>query len=255
VSSAFAAQLAKLSMWKPQVEHLLESVASLSALVTDARGWAALGRQAVAAARMFRDRLFLAVLAAQDAAMRGDLGGVAAFFDEFIELPRSNRNARLHAGVDVLLFLDLAQFGPETAFELVELIERETNRHYRRGRRLLADTELNHVPVVSLEALPAIVGQEKATGMLPKAPSAETLALTALNTFDDMRLAIVVGDLSPDEAQVVIARGRTRSWSEAAIVCGFSPTDAKGVSERVKIMRRVRLMQAQDPRPVPSLGR
>lgn len=258
VSIAFAAQLAEMSMWKPQVEHLLKSVASLSAWATDARtGWAELGRQAAAAARMFRDRLFLAVLAAQDAAMRGDLDRVAAFFDEFIELPRSNRNARLHAGVDVLIFLDLTQFGPEAAFELVELIEKEANRHYRRGRRLLADTELNHVPVVSLEALPAIVGQEKAAGMLPKAPSAETLALTALNTFDDMRLAIVVGDLRPAEAQVVIARGRTRSWSEAAIVCGFSPADAKRVSERVrgKVMRLVRLMQSQDPRPVPPLGR
>ncbi|QYN41109.1 hypothetical protein K1T35_48085 (plasmid) [Pseudonocardia sp. DSM 110487] len=252
-SSLFASQLAEFSMRKPQLVALLRSAASVSAHVTDALE---IGRRAVAAARLFRQQLFLAVLAAQDAAMRGDLNRTAAFFDEFIELPRSNRNARLHAGLDVLLFLDLAPFGPETAFELVELIEEKTNRHYRRGRRPLAGTELNHVPVVPLETLPSILGEEKAAGMLPKAPSAETLALTALNIFDDMRLAIVVSDLSPEEAQVVIARGRTRSWSEAAIVCGYLPADAKGVSERVraKVMRRVRMLQAQDPRPASGIG-
>lgn len=257
MSTGLAQQLSGASLLKPQVAQALGAVASLGAWVQDSlAGWQEAGLRVVRVAVVFSERMYFAVLAAQDAAMRGDLKEVERFFKQWTELPRTGWNARMHAGADVLLTVDLTEFGPETAFELVELIETETNRHFRRGRRMLGDTDLNYLRVVSLEQLPVLVGPEVAPGMLPKAPSAEARVLAALNEFDDTSLDVVIGGLTPEEAQIACARGFTTSWREAALLCGHSSSEAKRLAERVrdKVVGRMRRMNTQTQRSTSPFG-
>jgi len=61
--------------------------------------------------------------------------------------------------------------------------EKQTNHHFRRGRRLLGETELNHLRVASLEQLPARLGRpdDAPEGFLPPSRSAEDRAFFVLN--------------------------------------------------------------------------
>lgn len=141
---------------------------------------------------------------------------------------------------------------PDGAFGLLERLEEETRRRFA-GRRLLCTTQLNHRRVVSLDELPAFVGEHAMPGMLPTAPAAERRALVALNEFDDHRLVVLLGGLTLQEARIVQARGFLTAWEAAALSCG-SPRGA-GERVRAKVLRRAQRINKLTSGSQPTSGR
>jgi hypothetical protein len=180
-------------------------------------------------------RTYLGVVAARDAVLRGDWKAVEQFVARWLDVPRSQWRTRVEAASDALLAIDPADFGPDSVFRLLEHLEGEI-RHRFAGRRLLCTTQLNYRRVVSLDELPAFVGEHAVPGMLPTAPAAEWRALAALNEFDDHRLVLLLDGLTLQEARIVHARGFFTSWVAAALACGSPPGEGERV--RAKVLRR-----------------
>lgn len=211
-----------------------------------------LGARAREAAQAWAQQAYFAVMAAQNAAVIGDMEAVEEFFTDWLELPRRRWRERLLAGSDALLEVRLEEFGPDTAVELLDLIERDTNTRLRRGRVLLTDTELNGRRVVSLESLPMRTGNPfmAAEDFLPAAPSTEDRVTPWLSPVSDARLEAVMGGLSPIEASVVWAHELTgESWEAAAQACGLSGPDGERV--RAKLHRRARRVLSAGSTGVP----
>jgi len=240
-----------------QWQVITESLASVAALAL--QPWGTLqemGERVVRSAVAFGQRAYFAVLAAQDAAIRGDVDAVKAFFRTWMELPRSGWPERVEAGMDVLVQTPVEEFGPDTAFELLEIVEKQTNHHFRRGRRLIGETELNHLRVASLEQLPARLGRpdDAPERFLPPSRSAEDRAFFVLNQVQDDRLEAVLGGLTPSEAQIAWAKGMTvMSWEDAAVLCGRPASEGERV--RAKLTRRAKRMMAISSAPAPSFPR
>jgi hypothetical protein len=234
---------------------VLDSISSLKHLTAPfeaftnswAESLAQVGQQAAQIVRGLNRRLFWALLAAQHAAMIDDLAGVAAFAEQWTDLPLPGpRSARVRALADVLLSIDFTEFGPDDAFELVEQVEKMARRQSaRRGSRPLTDTMLNHRQVVSLEGAAIFVGVESPEALLPCSQSAEDRAIAAMLILENPLLVAAMETLPAADARIVLARGLTRSWEDAVISCGVAPEDAKREAERVrsKFLRRAARLQ------------
>lgn len=220
------------SVLGPKVEQLLGSIRSI--------------------AQDFGRRVYLAVVAARDAVLRGDWQSVARFVACWLDVPRSQWRTRVEAASDALLAIDPAEFGPDGAFGLLEHLEAEIRRRFA-GRRLLCTTQLNHRRVVSLDELHAFVGEHAVPRMLPTAPAAERRALAALNEFDDHRLVVLLGGLTLQEARIVQARGFLTSWAAAAQACGNPPGEGERV--RAKVLRRAQRINKLTNGPSSPVGR
>jgi hypothetical protein len=220
------------SVLGPKVEQLLGSIRSI--------------------AQDFGRRVYLAVVAARDAVLRGDWQAVARFVACWLDVPRSQWRTRVEAASDALLTIDPAEFGPDGAFGLLEHLEAEIRRRFA-GRRLLCTTQLNHRRVVSLDELHAFVGEHAVPRMLPTAPAAERRALAALNEFDDHRLVVLLGGLTLHEARIVQARGFLTSWAAAAQACGNPPGEGERV--RAKVLRRAQRINKLTNGPSSPVGR
>jgi hypothetical protein len=179
------------SLFQPCVEQLLGSILAPYRLLSQPGldFITKMGR----VAEQFAWRMFLALVEAQHAVVIGDLDAVARFFARWTDVPATRRSVRMWAGSDVLLDVDIDQWGPENAFELLEWIERETNRRFCRGRRMLGEPRLNHHRVLSLEDARTRLGDEIFEGVMPWGPSAEDKALEALNQLDSERLKALLG--------------------------------------------------------------
>lgn len=211
-----------------------------------------LGARAREAAQAWAQQAYFAVMAAQNAAVIGDMEAVEKFFIDWLELPRRRWSERLLAGSDALLEVRLEEFGPDTAVELLDLIERDTNTRLRRGRVLLTDTQIKGMRVVSLESLPLRTGNPfmAAEDFLPAAPSTEDRVMPWISPISDARLEAVMGGLSPIEVSVVWVHELTgESWEAAAQACGLSASDGERV--RAKLHRRARRILAAGPTGVP----
>jgi hypothetical protein len=220
------------SVLGPKVEQLLGSIRSI--------------------AQDFGHRMYLAVVTARDAVLRGDWEAVARFVACWLDVPRSQWRTRVEAASDALLAIDPTEFGPGGVFGLLEHLEGEVRRRFA-GRRLLCTTQLNHRRVVSLDELPAFVGEHGALRMLPTAPAAERRALAALNEFDDHRLVVLLGELTFQEARIVQARGFLMSWEAAAQACGSPPGEGERV--RAKVLRRAQQINKLTNGHSSSVGR
>jgi hypothetical protein len=152
VQSAMVGQLSGLAAWQDDIARLVATWQAPTEWMRSARR----------AAQALSEKMFFAVAAAQDAALREDINEVAAFFDRWTDLPRSKRNARMWAGAQALLEVDLAEFGLDDGFDLIELVEKRANRQFRRGSRRLGETTLNHRSVVSMERVMTVLDAEQA---------------------------------------------------------------------------------------------
>jgi hypothetical protein len=220
------------------------SVTSLHEATAAAADLEKFALRAVQVAEALSQRAYVDVMAAQSAAINGGMEAVEQFFLRWMELPRRKWRERLEAGAEVLIATRLEEFGPDTAFELLDQLERETNHHFRRGRTLLGDTELNHLRVVSIDQLPARAGIPFACpeDFLPASPSVEERVLFRLNEVKDDRLEAVLGGLTRVERAVVLVREfKCDSWERAAVACGLPPSEGERV--RAKLMRRVRRVE------------
>lgn len=242
---------------RPQLLGISEAVASMSAqFVQPLAALGQLGLRAVKAAIAFGERVYFAVLAAQEAAARGDFSAVDALLRERLELPRSRWPERVQAGMDVLIDTRLEEYGPDTAFELLEVLQKQANHHFRRGCLSLEETKLNRRWVVSIDALPGVVGRpdRPSEHFLPASRSAEDRALFVLNHPQDDRLEAVLGSLTPEEVRVVWAKEMAQtSWQNAAVMCGFREQEGERV--RAKVNRRAKQVATIATRPSSSAWR
>jgi len=236
-------------MFGSQAANLAQAVASIG----DLQAWLQkpllefqeLGLRSFRSAVAFGQRAYFAVLAARDAVVDGDRDAVERFFLTWLDLPRGWWQERFEAGIEVLLHAPLEEFGPQTAVELLEWIEKRCNEHFRRGTRSLEDTELNHQRVVSIEQLPARTGMPDSSSEIfwPAGPSAEDRALVVLNQIQDDRLEVILGGMGLADARVVWAKMLgDESWQFAATACGLSESDGERV--RAKLNRRVKRIMA-----------
>jgi hypothetical protein len=164
------------------------------------------GRRAARAGRALRERLYFALLAARDAALRGDKSAVAAFFEEWAALPRSKPSARMQAAMDALIAAPLDDLDPDLALPALKNVRVDTQRRFERGRRPLGETTIRGQEIGSLDADP-----RKLTDVLSiRCPggSVEERTLFRLNDqadgqLDDERLVAVIRGMTRLEQQVI----------------------------------------------------
>jgi len=191
------------------------------------------------------ERIYFAVLAARTDAIHGDVDAVSEFLEKWMDLPRSRRPERVQAGMDVLLDVEVENFNPDTAFELLDSIEKETNRRFLRGHRPLWETNLNHRQVVLMGELPILTGMsgEAPESFLPASCSAEDRALFVLHQTDDERILALMFGLTDRERRVLLAKMITQeSWEQVAQRFHMSP--AEGERTRAKFRRRAKQVRA-----------
>jgi hypothetical protein len=218
---------------------------------------ASVGQQTREFVRNLEQRLFFAILAARDAAIRGDMEAVAEFFDQWLDLPRRRWRERVEHGRDALLIALPEGFAPENAFELLESIEEEANRFHLRRWRPLGETRLNKQFVGYVELLPVQAGAESVPPeeFLPPTVPADEQVLSFLDGLQDERLLAVMGAMTPPEA-VVIEKWSSRtagSWEEAAVQAGLPSSEGERI--RAKLHRRARQVMGMSTRPRSLLAR
>jgi hypothetical protein len=211
------------------------SIASLQNLTA---GWAESFERL---ARSFGEALFAAIIAARDAALRGDREAVAYFFDRWAKLPSRGWDERVEAGTLALLEMDPTAYADDP-LELLEEIQRRANEEYRTGWVPIGDTQLKGRKVISVEQLPGIAG---AVGVppeefLPGQRSTEDRAMIRLNQIESARLAVLLGSLSPDEGRVLHAYrlDRCKSWAAAALACGLPEGKGENVRAKVRLLAK-----------------
>ncbi|WP_344252489.1 hypothetical protein [Pseudonocardia hydrocarbonoxydans] len=236
----------------PRMFEVADSIARMSAVdqfdpldglvlpELTAASW--LARQAATASLNIEVRLQQEMLDAQRAAVEGDEEAVSLFLAKWTDLPPSKWRARVQAGIDVLLLEPIEQCTSETAFDMLELLEKRVRRHYQRGRVPLGETTLAGRPIVHFEVLPAMTGDVRrpAEEFLPVSPSAEDRAVARLGPIGDTRLLAVMGGMTPTECAVMLTWGEGRSWPQAAVACGLPPSEGERV--RAKLKRRSRVI-------------
>lgn len=211
-------------------------------------GLADLVGRSVQAALDIEARLQIQLLAAHDAAIRGDEEAVSIFLQRWMDLPRGNWRERVKAGMDVLVLEPVEQCDPDTAFDMLERVEKALCHHYQRGLVPLTQTVIGRRRVVALEALPDLTGAVdlSAEEFLPASPSAEDQAVAQLDpgqdVVRDVRLLAIMGGLTPVETTVMLAWSaqQRRSWERAAQECGLPSSEGERV--RAKLKRKVELV-------------
>ncbi|QJY51182.1 hypothetical protein [Pseudonocardia broussonetiae] len=211
-------------------------------------GLADLVGRSVQAALDIEARLQIQLLAAHDAAIRGDEEAVSVFLQRWMDLPRGNWRERVKAGMDVLVLEPVEQCDPDTAFDMLERVEKALCHHYQRGLMPLTQTVIGRRRVVALEALPDLTGAVdlSAEEFLPASPSAEDQAVAQLDpgqdVVRDVRLLAIMGGLTPVETTVMLAWSaqQRRSWERAAQECGLPSSEGERV--RAKLKRKVELV-------------
>lgn len=211
-------------------------------------GLADLVGRSVQAALDIEARLQIQLLAAHEAAIRGDEEAVSVFLQRWMDLPRGNWRGRVKAGMDVLVLEPVEQCGPDTAFDMLARLEKALCHHYQRGLVPLTQTVIGRRRVVALEALPDLTGAVNlsAEEFLPASPSAEDQAVARLDAgqdaMRDVRLLAVMGGLTPVEIAVMLAWSaqQRRSWERAARECGLPSSEGERV--RAKLKRKVELV-------------
>ncbi|GAA2536825.1 hypothetical protein GCM10010210_03120 [Pseudonocardia hydrocarbonoxydans] len=173
---------------------------------------------------------------------------MARFLDQWMELPRSKRRARVRAGMDVLVLEPIDDCTPQTAFDVLERLEKRLRHYYERCCVPFSETTLAGRRVTHLEALPALSGNENRSveEFLPASPSTEDRVVARLDPVEDERLLTLMVGLSPTERAVMLTWGAGRmSWQQAALTCQLPESDGERV--RAKLMRRARVLRRVAP--------
>jgi hypothetical protein len=194
--------------------------------------------EAFRGARRMATALYGQMIGARAAALQGDEDTVRRFAETWLNLPLSQRRSSpgKPSAISVgLLMVDPAEFSPDNAFDLLEILGREA-RAAGRDSRLLTEATIDHHRVFSLDEMAVKLGKP-AGELCPASLAAEDQALNLQVEFADPRMIALIAMLPPNDAMIVVARGQTASWEQAALACDAPPSEGERVRAKVRRLR------------------